>query len=270
MEMENAMISAIESVYGSYPYEDTIGQYGKGNIDLYNRPRLDMGDGSFRTVESMSFYDEDRNSHSYGKEVLVPTVTANGLLTTEQAISRYYSTGEYLGIFKTPEDATAYAETLHIQQEVLYTLVDYTINNSKPTVLEMQHTLVPAQQSKVSNLIIQVNKAADLYENAQNAQNENQELLDEKENQLISIQADIESLNNQISQKNQEIKDLEQALSIKIEELLEEEKEYVLTTTVAIDQIQSTDWRTELYLQGVEASRLGLESNYYYAELAAE
>ena len=35
-------------------------------------------------------------------------------------------------------------------------------------------------------------------------------------------------------------------------------------------KVQTTDWRTELYLQGVIAEPLGTESNYYYTELAAE
>lgn len=268
--MENATIAAVESVNGSYPYEDTIGQYGKGNIDLYNRPRIENEDGSFMTVESMSFHDEEPSSYTFGKEVLVTTVTSNGSLTDSEAIARYYSTGEYLGIFNTPDEATAYAIELHNQQQVLYTLVEYETGNGTQTVLEMEQVIIPAQRSKVDNLILQVNKAADLYENAQNAQTENQALLAAKQEQLISVQTDIENLETEISQKNQEIESIEQSLAARIEELLEEEKEYVLTTTVTIDQVQSTDWRTELYLQGVEASRLGLESNYYYAELAAE
>lgn len=35
-------------------------------------------------------------------------------------------------------------------------------------------------------------------------------------------------------------------------------------------KVKTNDWRTELYLQGVQSEALGLESNYYYAELAAE
>ena len=34
--------------------------------------------------------------------------------------------------------------------------------------------------------------------------------------------------------------------------------------------IQTADWRSELYLSGVAAEALGLDQNYYYAELAAE
>lgn len=94
-----------------------IGQYGKGNIDLYNRPRVKNKDGSISTVRSMSFYDEKT-----GKEVLVPTVHPEGrIMSNKEAMDRYYKTSEYLGVFDTPEDATSYADALHKEQEILYT-----------------------------------------------------------------------------------------------------------------------------------------------------
>lgn len=39
---------------------------------------------------------------------------------------------------------------------------------------------------------------------------------------------------------------------------------------VKLEKIQTTDWRSELYLQGVAAEPLGLESNFYYTELMNE
>lgn len=46
--------------------------------------------------------------------------------------------------------------------------------------------------------------------------------------------------------------------------------EYVETSLIAMEKIQTTDWRTELYLQGAAAEPLGVSSNYYYPELSAE
>lgn len=46
--------------------------------------------------------------------------------------------------------------------------------------------------------------------------------------------------------------------------------EYVETKLIAMDKVQTTDWRSELYLQGAAAEPLGVSSNYYYPELAAE
>lgn len=95
-----------------------IGQYGAGNIDLLNRPRFVNPDGSISTVRSMSFNED-------GKEILVPTVAYDShgnptILTDEQAIDRYHTTGEYLGKFNTVAECDDYADRLHRQQEVIY------------------------------------------------------------------------------------------------------------------------------------------------------
>lgn len=56
----------------------------------------------------------------------------------------------------------------------------------------------------------------------------------------------------------------------KIYKWIGEDEGYNQITNIQLTSITTTDWRTELYLQGVMAAPLGLESNYYYAELAAE
>lgn len=86
-----------------------------GNIDLYSRPRVDNGDGTYSTVRSMSFGDEN------GREILIPTVSDDGrIMSDDEAINNYYQTGKHLGIFNSPEAATAYAERLHELQEQYY------------------------------------------------------------------------------------------------------------------------------------------------------
>lgn len=40
--------------------------------------------------------------------------------------------------------------------------------------------------------------------------------------------------------------------------------------TIGMTKVKTTDWRTELYLQGVQAEPLGIDSNYYYTELLNE
>lgn len=96
-----------------------IGRYGLGNIDLFSRPQFLNMDGSVSTVRSMSFND--------GRgEILVPTVAYNPqngkpyVMSDDEAITRYYNTGEYLGKFKTVDEANKYAERLHRQQEAIY------------------------------------------------------------------------------------------------------------------------------------------------------
>ena len=94
---------------------DTTGQFGKGNIDLNNRQVVHNKDGSISTEYSFSFYDEDT-----GKEVLIPSVVNGRVVTEDQAINHYYKTGEYLGMFDTPEEADEYAEMLHNRQNWYY------------------------------------------------------------------------------------------------------------------------------------------------------
>jgi hypothetical protein len=80
-----------------------------GNINLSQQPKvLNPETGEISTVRSMSFQDRA------GYEVLVPTVSPDGrFLTNEEAIKQYERTGKHLGIFATPEQATAFAQQLH-------------------------------------------------------------------------------------------------------------------------------------------------------------
>ena len=55
------------------------------------------------------------------------------------------------------------------------------------------------------------------------------------------------------------------------EEILQLQHEYIKATELPnLLKIKTTDWRSELYLQGVIAEPLGIESNYYYEELKNE
>ena len=95
-----------------------IGQYGAGNIDLYDRPQYRNANGSISTVDSTS-YNID------GQVVLLPTVwNRNGTpyhsSNDEEILQRYRDTGEYLGKFSTVEEANDYAEKLHLEQQERY------------------------------------------------------------------------------------------------------------------------------------------------------
>ncbi|HFP4012030.1 TPA: DNA transfer protein [Escherichia coli] len=102
---ENAE-QAKQAFYSAYPR----GLIEKGNIDIHNRPVVKNSDGSISTVRSMS-------TNIDGREVLIPTVSDDGrIMSDDEAIDNFMRTGKHLGMFDNPDDATAYAESLHNQQ----------------------------------------------------------------------------------------------------------------------------------------------------------
>ena len=98
----------------TFNLDEAPGRITAGNIDINRRPVVQNPDGSISTVRSMSIGTDEG-------EVLIPTVSDDGrLMSDQEAIDNYYSTGRHLGIFSTPEAATSFAEQLHKQQEQMY------------------------------------------------------------------------------------------------------------------------------------------------------
>lgn len=84
--------------------------YRPGNIDLDKRPQVQMPDGSFATVRSMSVNVD-------GLEYLIPTVSDDGrIMEDDEAFEAFRRTGRHLGAFRDPQSATDYARWLSDRQ----------------------------------------------------------------------------------------------------------------------------------------------------------
>lgn len=97
------------------------------------------------------------------------------------------------------------------------------------------------------------------------------------EEELIDYHAAADTINNHIEETDEEISDIKEIMAGLTEnytvdktDLLAQQGEYVDYVGESLVYVQATDWRSELYLAGAAAEPLGLDSNYYYAELNAE
>lgn len=85
------------------------GMVKPGNLDLGDRPTVHNKNGSVSTVRSVSF-------NVGGREVLMPEVIGNRVVSPQQALAHYLGTGQNLGTFTTPKAADRYAMMLHLAQ----------------------------------------------------------------------------------------------------------------------------------------------------------
>lgn len=104
-----------------------MSKFGKGTIDLSNRPVVDLEDGSVGTILSTSF-DTTKGDETF--KVLIPQIVDGVALSAQEALQHYISTGGKNYLMKinttkmtTPEIAAAqkemdeYAELLHKYEE---------------------------------------------------------------------------------------------------------------------------------------------------------
>lgn len=178
-------------------YNQEIGQYGVGNIDLYNRPQYRNADGSISTVDSTSF-------NIQGKEVLLPSVwmkdgKAYRSSDGDEILQHFYDTGEFLGVFDTVDAANSYAEKLHDAQDYYYTtqrekaldeaLAHDQLQGMKRTlaILESQKKQEQAQQPSILSMLGKASDSTLPTFQAESAQSETdrriQELQDEIDRQ---------------------------------------------------------------------------------------
>ena len=193
----------------------------------------------------------------------------NAIVSDDEAIEHYYKTGEYFGVFNTIDESNIYAEELHIQQAVLYSKIEvgtqtYLIKDiMHGDILSQKQKLVAGIQSALDEKVLELSKE--------------KAALTTLKAQRDKIYADLEELNEQVQELSErinkvkkEIDDLKDKKEKGVSQLDNDQYEYIKIDPVNFINYTTTDWRTELYLKGVQADPLGTDSNVYYAELDAE
>ena len=213
---------------------DPIGRYGKGNIDLYNRPQIKMEDGSIATVMSLGFYDDRIN-----KEVLATMVTEKGILTEEEAIEHYYQTGQYLGYFNSVEESNDYAWNLHIQQEILYSRT--TIKGKDYTFLDLKQIKIPEQELIVAKKEYSAAESNSRIILIQQQLNEANEDVIAATEEIVTIEQRIVSSNEEIKSKNSQIEQIQIDEKNALEELNNQIYNYYITEQISFVNVQTTD-----------------------------
>lgn len=87
---------------------------------------------------------------------------------------------------------------------------------------------------------------------------------------LQELQNAYDGTKNLIQNTEEQITTLKANYQSDLSRLKYEQKQYVESIDDTLTLVQTTDWRSQLYLQGAAAEALGLPSNYYYAELKNE
>ncbi len=127
--------------------DGVINKYGKGNIDLTDRPIYKNPDGTISTVASHIIGADN-------KYFVLPSIVRdkNGNVkkfqTSDDVYNHFKNTGEYLGIFDTQEEAVEYAQNLYIEQQAYYLNNKKSSANSYKDVKEIVELIKKIEDAK--------------------------------------------------------------------------------------------------------------------------
>lgn len=260
------VVNELNTLYNNYlldkqPYLD--------DIDLYNSEIKEL-------EEEISELGKDGKTLRYLTERNKLIKEKNSLIDEQQ-----YLTNE---IQEFTVDITNDNYTINLKQNEILQLQQDIITETDPQVRYEMETRIASLESDIELLQLDVN-------NKTNIINSDTARLTDISTRLNEIEVAIDPLNTALHDYDIQVEDKQERIETcktlidgcnevidaytetyenDKAELLLHQPEYVEFNDFHLTKIKVTDWRSELYLQGVLAEPLGLASNYYYPELAAE
>lgn len=183
-----------------------------------------------------------------------------------------------IGELKTYNPNTVITNDSNISMEIGYYTNTYSeeIKDIEIEIKDYQKTLATITQ-EIKELPDEIQQYIDIVESDTEKLGTVTEQIKVLNNKLTPKQNEYIEIKNNLQEKETEKEDnlteqnnLTKTYKTELADLGAKQCEYVKTELVQMDKVKTTDWRSELYLQGAAAEPLGLESNYYYAELSAE
>lgn len=221
----------------------------------------DPDDGLIKAKTPINFQSKSHFPEQGAEGVFYTDLETNLIYTWSGAVLDYVTvTGEPILEFATKNDfpQEGVVGTVYLDLSTMRHYI-WGIDKNSEHYQEIQQQIKDLEQNNKQNIQNLQNEIADIRDELELAQQE-----------LKNIQKEMQNLEDDIALIKTEISEIKTNENSQITELQAQLYEYIEIEPVQFEEVQTTDWRTELYLQGTEAGPLGRDSNYYYAELNAE
>lgn len=273
-------------------------RYGLGKVDLYSTER-----GRTQITNSQSSICHDGINRPYYTSVFASTIayveqggkfiscigvetspdgikpiTTNGNIKTWHAAHTADTLTKNTTHFSSVSAVKTYNKYVEMQQAFLFASQTVQINGENKNLPRAEiMALLPSikEQSKIQNQRVidfttidnnnqtALNKATQTLNVARDKMSQCQTAAEEALRNLQNTEQEIERLKEEF---NSDLVDYNNAMG----QANKDQYEYCELKLAEMIDYTTNDWRTELYIQGVNADPLGLDSNYYYLELMNE
>ena len=265
---------------GSAHYQTVINQLNilKNEYDIERQGYLDIIDNINMQISNLKEQETDLYNqyikwiiprNQLNKQIELLTSQINTATEENVELQELIDTNSNLITQKLNQIAILEDELEHETDPVRRAQIQSEIDSLNSDIEKLQE-----ENNRANNKIIQNNNN---IINWTEEKTETEESLVPLNDALVDYDNAYNDLENQISNKqelinnyNEVLNNLERTYETNKTNYLLSQPEYIEYEGAKLVKVKTTDWRSELYLDGVSSEPLGLANNYYYAELAAE